>query len=128
MQNPNNVVAANNALIDRISTPPTNSANGFNGTLAADLPWKSRYAGTVNYNMMRQNDPFIPMSTQAAYVLPASSLNGKIDTFLSNNVLTSKISPALTNKLTYRYYDFNNSTPELFFANWIRGDGQVTSA
>ena len=50
----------------RISTWPSNNANAFSGTLGADLPWKSRYAGTLNYTMMRQNDAFIPMSTQAS--------------------------------------------------------------
>ena len=107
VQNPFVTVATNtNPLLNRISTPPSNQANGFSGTLTAELPWKSRYAGTINYNMMRQDEAFIPMSTQAAYVLPAASLNGKIDTFLSNNVLTSKITPELTNKAMYRYYDF----------------------
>ena len=48
--------------------------------------------------------------------LPASSLNGSINTLLSSNVMTTKITPELTNKLSYRYYDFKNDTPELLFA------------
>ena len=42
------------------STWPSNNANGFSGTVGADLPWKSRYVGTVSYTMMRQNDAFMP--------------------------------------------------------------------
>jgi MtrB/PioB family decaheme-associated outer membrane protein len=121
-----NWVAASPTI--QVSVPPSNNANGFNGTIAADLPWKSRYVGTVSYNMMRQDEAFIPMSTRAAYNLPAASLNGEIDTVLLNNVVTTKITPEITNKASYRYYDFNNRTPELFFANWIRYDSTATSA
>ena len=52
-------------------------------------------------------------------VLPASSLNGAINTLLSNNVLTTQITPDLKSKLSYRYYDFDNNTPELLFADWV---------
>ena len=103
----------------RDATWPSNQANGLSGTVAADLPWKSRYVGTLNYILMRQNEAFIPNNTFPADQtgLPASSLNGAINTLLSNNVLTTKITPELTSKLTYRYYDFENNTPELYFAN-----------
>ena len=46
---------------------PNNSAHGINSTIGADLPWKSRYMGTVSYTWMRQNDAFIP-SPYAAIV------------------------------------------------------------
>ena len=112
----------------QLSTWPSNNANAFSGTLGADLPWKSRYAGTVSYTLMRQNSPFIPMSTNASYVLPASSLDGGINTLLSNNIITTKITPDLTSKLSYRYYDFHNDTAQLMFgkpgsaAGWISYD------
>jgi MtrB/PioB family decaheme-associated outer membrane protein len=101
----------------RDATWPSNQANGFGGTLAADLPWKSRFVSVLNYTMMRQNAAFLPNNTVPAdqTALPASSLNGAINTLLSNNQLTTKITPDLTSKLTYRYYDFNNATPELYF-------------
>lgn len=108
----------------RESTWPSNNANAVSGTLGADLPWNSRYAGTLDYTMMRQNASFIPMSTQdPTFPLPASSLNGAINTLLSNNVITTKITPELTNKLTYRYYNFDNDTPMVqFLGGWISYD------
>jgi MtrB/PioB family decaheme-associated outer membrane protein len=54
--------------------------------------------------------------------LPASSLNGSINTFLSNNVVTTQITPELKSKLIYRYYDFANHTPELLFPDWTLTD------
>ena len=108
---------------------PSNNANGFSGTAALDLPWKSRYVGTVSYTMMRQNDSFMPNSTSTQTRLPfaGSSLNGAINTLLINNQLTTKITPELTSKLTYRYYDFQNNTPELFFNPTFNRDYTTSS-
>lgn len=114
--------------IARESMWPSNQANGFVGTVAADLPMQSRYVGTVNYTSMTQNSPFIPMSANFAGLapsvnpLPANSLDGEINTILSNNVLTTKITPELTSKLTYRYYNFDNRTPQILFTQWISDD------
>jgi MtrB/PioB family decaheme-associated outer membrane protein len=111
----------------RMSLWPSNQMNAFSGTMGADLPWMSRYVGTVSYTMMRQNDAFIPMTNNPNAVagannLPASSLNGAINTLMSNNVVTTKITPELTNKLSYRYYNFDNQTPELLFPTWTSLD------
>jgi MtrB/PioB family decaheme-associated outer membrane protein len=125
----------------RLSLPPSNQMNAVNSTLAADLPWQSRYVGTVSYTAMTQNTPFIPMtnnpnpnaSAVLASILPASSLNGNINTLLSNNVVTTKINSDLTSKASYRYYDFQNNTPELLFgtpgstAGWVSYDQNTAS-
>ena len=111
----------------RQSVWPSNRADGFSGTAALDLPWKSRYVGTVSYTMMRQDDTFMPNSTSTPTALPASNLNGAINTLLSNNVLTTKITPELTSKLTYRYYDFQNNTPEIFFNPTFNRDYTASS-
>jgi MtrB/PioB family decaheme-associated outer membrane protein len=119
--------------IAQMSTWPSNQANAFNGTVAADLPWKSRYVGTLSYAMMTQNQTFNPMTANptasaALNILPASSLNGEIDTLLSNNVVTTKISPELTNKLSYRYYNYNNNTPSIHFPSFVLVDSAVATA
>jgi MtrB/PioB family decaheme-associated outer membrane protein len=121
----------------QMSLWPDNQANGFNATLGADLPMKSRYMGTVSYNMMRQNQQFLPFTnnTGLAFLingqnpsslaaLPAQSLNGAVNTLLSNNVLTTQITPELKSKLMYRYYDYQNDTPELYFSNWVLTDSR----
>ena len=126
-----------------MSTPPNNQMNGASGTLGADLPLNSRYMGTVAYTGMRQNDAFIPfastgipsltlsglpaasLSTIPALIrtqggIGVTSLNGSINTLLVNNVVTTQITPDLKTKLSYRYYDYDNQTPELNIANWMR--------
>jgi len=118
---------------------PSNQANSFTATLGADLPAKSRYMGTASYTMMRQNENFLPYTINPAASaafggwlgggaspstasLPASSLNGEINTLLLNNVMTTQITSDLKSKLSYRYYDYHNSTPELTFKDWIIAD------
>jgi MtrB/PioB family decaheme-associated outer membrane protein len=43
-------------------------------------------------------------------------------------VVTTQITPELKSKLIYRYYDFDNQTPELFFNNWVLTDVKLASA
>jgi MtrB/PioB family decaheme-associated outer membrane protein len=127
-----------NCVSAQLSTPPSNAANGFSETLAADLPFMSRYIGTVSYTMMTQNDAFQPMTNNPLAVaspfngganwstigaLPATSLDGRINTLTTNNVLTTKFTPELTSKFSYRYYGFDNETPRIIFPCWIAFDG-----
>jgi MtrB/PioB family decaheme-associated outer membrane protein len=92
-----------------------------------DLPKNSRYNGTLSYTTMRQNDSFLPFTVNpdpalTIPVLPAGSLNGKINTFLSNNVLNIPITKDLKSTTSYRYYDFDNQTPELTFPDYVVTD------
>ncbi len=129
----------------RMSLWPDNNANAFSGTLGADLPGKSRYMGTVSYTMMRQNDSYLPFASNplltpavtpgmilvngqpatSLAALPYSSLNGKIDTFLSNNVVTTQITSELKSKLSYRYYNYDNGTATQFFNQWVGTDEHI---
>jgi hypothetical protein len=92
---------------------------------------------------MEQDDNFIPMSANPVAVAspfgvpwnqlnfgfingnlgnPTNSLHGEINTWLSNNVLTTRITPTLTSKLSYRYYNFDNETPRIVFPLWVAND------
>jgi MtrB/PioB family decaheme-associated outer membrane protein len=113
----------------RMGLWPSNQANAFTATLGAELPFKSRYMGTMSYTMMRQNQDFLPFTINSnlapldsTSALPALSLNGAINTLLSNNVLTTQITPNLKSKLSYRYYDYDNNTPEILFPDYVGAD------
>ena len=114
--------------------------NGFSTTTSADLPFNSRYVGTTSYEMMTQNAGFLPMTNNpfaaaspnglpwnTVGALPVQSLGGDINTLLSNNVITTQITPTLTSKLNYRYYDFDNQTPRVIEPCWIAYDGTGTA-
>jgi MtrB/PioB family decaheme-associated outer membrane protein len=122
-----------------MSLPPDNNANSFTGTFSTELPGKSRYMGTVSYSMMRQNQALLPFTASsqvftngnttlgAVPALPVSSLNGQINTLLSNNVVTTQLSPEVKTKLSYRYYGYDNNTPEITFADWVLTDVKLAS-
>ena len=123
--NPTACATTSTMPVAQMSLWPSNQANSYGGTFAADLPMQSRYVGTVNYSMMTQDSAFIPMTgnpIKNTFGLPASSLNGDINTLLVNNVMNTKINSDLTAKTTYRYYYFNNDTPQILFNKWIRLD------
>ena len=122
-----------------VSLYPNNNANAVTGTVGVDLPWQSRYMGTLSYTVMRQDDAFQPFTTNALLnppgrilingqpatslaALPASSLNGEVNTLLSNNVVVTQITPELKSKLGYRYYNYDNGTPTIFFPQWVGTD------
>ena len=113
----------------RFATWPSNRADGVTSQVLADLPWKTRYVGNFNYTMMRQNDSFFANNTDPTRVTtpPATSLNGAINTLLLNNVVTTKLTSELTNKLAYRYYNFQNNTPEILFNGVFNRDATTSS-
>ncbi|MGZ5528787.1 MAG: MtrB/PioB family decaheme-associated outer membrane protein, partial [Limisphaerales bacterium] len=122
-------------FFNQMSLWPDNQANGVTATLGADLPATSRYMGTASFTNMRQNQAFLPFTINpgtgftingqnpaSLLALPASSLNGSVNTLLLNNVLTTQITPELKSKLSYRYYDYDNNTPQIFESNWVLTD------
>ncbi len=128
----------------QMGTEPNNASNAITAQVGVDLPGfvRNRYMGTFTYNAMTQNEAFIPMTinpgpfyvgttSPKAYALspmPRSSLQGQVDTMLFNNVVTTQILPNVQNKLTYRYYSYDNSTPPLTLANWIVNDSAIATS
>jgi MtrB/PioB family decaheme-associated outer membrane protein len=132
------------AAFAAISTWPSNRADAFTSSASADLPWNSRYTGTLNYTVMRQDAAFPPPGDYSninagtfnafatfagcavAYCGPGN-LDGQIDTLLSNNVVTTKIDPTLTAKTSFRYYDFDNQTPSYNLTGMPNGIAPVNT-
>ncbi len=114
-----------------LGLPPSNEANSFNVMGATDIPlFKSRFTTTNQWSRMTQNDAFVnggPINGLTADPLPATSLNGRVNTFLTNNVLTSKFSDNVWNTLRIRYYERKNDTPELAFNNVIFANSEQTN-
>lgn len=114
----------------RLALPPSNHVNSFEANSALDMPWQGRLLNTVQYNMMRQNDPFVSTATNGLVPtpFPAPSADAKVDTLLVNNVLTTQWSKDLKSTFRYRYYDFDNNTPELQWTDYVRTDSSVAPA
>lgn len=115
----------------RYGLAPDNNAQGVTWATAVNLPiMKSRYVSTLQYTGFRQNDPFINDATNGITTLapyPAASLNGEVNTLLSNNVLTSRITTDLGNTAIVRYYDRKDNTPVLAFTNYVYADNGLAT-
>ncbi len=114
----------------RLPLPPSNQAHAFTGSGAMDIPvFKSRFMTTNQYSRRTQNEAFIDSSNNGlvASALPASSLNGEVTTFLTNNVLTSSLTDKLHNKVRVRYYDYKNHTSDLTFADAVLADSELST-
>lgn len=121
----------------RMSMFPDNFAQGVTTTTAVDLPFKSRYVGTFQYQSMTQNQDFLAVSINPApaknanvpagntignYAVSRPSLDGRIDTILSNNQLTTQLTSDLKVKSSYRYYSVDNKTQPLTMLDWVVND------
>jgi hypothetical protein len=137
------IAFAASAPVALMSSYPSNQANGASTTTGIDLPFNSRYMGTFSFTNMRQNQQFLPFTltpfsttggvppgwagipgvpVNSLAALPAQSLNGSINTLLFNNVVTTQVTPDLKFKASYRYYNFDNGSPEIKFADWVLVD------
>ena len=136
----------------QMGTEPNNASNMVTAQVGVDLPGftRNRYMGTFSFNGMTQNESFMPMTINSAGLtgfypltlktngaiatgqylapVPRSSLDGQVDTMLFNNVLTTQILPSLQNKLSYRYYSYDNNTSGFSLANWIVNDSAIASS
>ncbi|TMI98518.1 MAG: MtrB/PioB family decaheme-associated outer membrane protein [Alphaproteobacteria bacterium] len=129
--------------VARMSMYPDNFAQGITTTTMVDLPFKSRYVGTFQYQTMTQNDAFLAPSINPApaktanvpagntignYALSRPSLDGRIDTILSNNQLTTQLTSDLKVKSSYRYYSVDNRTAPLTMLDWVVNDSNSARA
>jgi len=114
----------------RISLAPDNSLNNFHATGAYELPldFPARVATTFSYGLRRQDQDFLPhtinslLAGSPGLVLPQDSLDGKVQTYLANVLMTARPLPELDLRARYRYYDFHNDTPVIAFPEHVVND------
>jgi MtrB/PioB family decaheme-associated outer membrane protein len=107
----------------RIALPPDNEAVRGSLGLLAKLPLRSRFSADVSLGQWTQNQPFIPYSSNSAITtpvratdvgaLPASSLNGDMQTFTQSYTFSSRPLDGLVFTARYRYYQLSNDTPRI---------------
>lgn len=111
----------------RLDLPPDNVAHTLHLTGAVNLPRRSRLSGTLSYSRRTQDDHFLPHTINTAVsapalVLPADSLDGKVDIWSGYLKFTSRPVESVGVKSYYRFYGFNNKTPERIFPAQVRTD------
>ena len=125
-----------NPTSGRMTLYPSNHAQYINVAGATDLGKWLRLMGSVTPGWLRQNEPFVPYTTNNAITgcggvtgasctttasLPAPSLAGSKQILAMNYTLVTLPWKEFQIKATYRHYDYNNNTPIRAFTP-VEGD------
>ena len=117
-------------LTGRMALYPDNQANHLNFAAATDLGKYFRFTASVTPGWLRQDEAFLPYSTNTAIntcgptanqactspaTLPEGSLHGDTQTLAMNYTLVSTIWKTVEFKANYRHYDYNDNTPVFIF-------------
>lgn len=118
-----------------IQLPPENSFNQLYGNGSFKLGPKTRLAASLSYGKMTQNDRFLPYAENDQVIfsgvtgqpdavsakdapLPRPSLEGEIRIARADLKLTSRPTDALSLRAGYRYYDYDDTSPEISFPGY----------
>ncbi|HEY1263464.1 MAG TPA: MtrB/PioB family outer membrane beta-barrel protein [Terriglobales bacterium] len=117
----------------RVDLYPDNKAHYLNFAGSFALPFRLRLLASITGGWLRQNDPFLPYTSNSLLeaqtsALPATSLHGQKHTLAMNYKLIEPVGKKFEFKAAYRQYDYNNDTPVLSLTP-VEGDlGAPTSA
>lgn len=120
------------AAVGRISLPPGNrSVTGSIGGLYR-LPMDSRFTADLSVSRWRQNETFIPYTTNTAITspfnafdpasLPATSLDGEMNIVSSLFTFQTQPTRRLSLMARYKTYDLSNDTPRIELPGYTRFD------
>jgi hypothetical protein len=125
----------NGPVFGRTSLPPDNKATTETLGATLKLGARTRLSADVTLGQWKQNkDPLIPWTTNTAITapdgqnattapLPASVLDGKIDTTAFNAFFHTNLTDAFGLNARYRRYDLDNKTPRYTMADgYVRFD------
>ena len=140
-ENPLLFVGQNNqvggAPVHRSVLAPDYDSAAINAAVViSDLPLRSRINVSYAQDQVEQDDAFYPLTVNRAVLddsgvvaadlpLPASDLDGDIETTFLNAVLSSRPLDALSVNLRYNSYDYQNDSARINWTGWV-GIGQST--
>ncbi len=102
------------AVSGRIAESPDNESHQISAMLGYQLTDRTRLSARLIRGEMTQNDAFLPYTINPGIVtaaLPATSLDGKVDTTLAKVEINSRPSSRLRADASYTYSNRDNKTP-----------------
>jgi MtrB/PioB family decaheme-associated outer membrane protein len=117
----------------RLSLAPSNSYITGNATASLKLPWKSRATAYVSYGMLKDaGDPLMPQTINTIApnlaALPRSLVGGEARTTGVNLSFTSRPTTMLDVSARYRFYNYDNLTPEFILPQRVAYDNTPGAA
>jgi hypothetical protein len=125
----------------RMALYPDNHANYLNFAAGTDLTKYFHATASINPGWLRQDEPFIPYTTNSAIntcgsgtqacnslaVLPEANLGGDVQTLAMNYNFSTVTWKKLAAKVNYRYYDWSDNTNSTFVFTPVQGDASAPS-
>ena len=106
----------------RMDLYPSNQAHTFSLTGTAELPFKTRFLGTMSYGWRLQDDHFLPFTMNSAITQPTisrNSLDGNVQPLMINASLVNNAIDHLNLKAYYRFYNQENNSKTVAFNQGI---------
>lgn len=109
------------AAMGQAAESPDNEFHQLSAQLGYQLTEATRIGASFARGRMTQDAGFLPYASGSALVLPASSLDGEVETTLFKFDINSRISSKLRLDANYTYSDRDNNTPVNTY-NYVIGD------
>jgi MtrB/PioB family decaheme-associated outer membrane protein len=114
----------------RMDLYPSNQAHTFSLTGTAELPFKTRFLGTMSYGWRLQDDSFLPFTINRAITQPTisrNSLDGNVQPLMINTTLVNNSIDRLNLKAYYRFYNLDNTSKSVAFNQGIIVNDQAAA-
>jgi len=119
--------------VGRLSLPVSSTRLGVNGMISIKMPRKSRLTAYASMSTLKDdNGAVLPLTSNSAVLAAAGSpqratLNAEAKTTAANISFVSRPSSLVNINVRYRYFDYDNQTPEYVAARRVGYDGSLST-
>ena len=119
--------------VGRLSLPVSSTRLGVNGMISIKMPRKSRLTAYASMSTLKDdNGAGLPLTSNSAVLAAAGSpqratLNAEAKTTAANISFVSRPSSLVNINVRYRYFDYDNQTPEYVAARRVGYDGSLST-
>jgi len=124
---------AGTASAGRLSLPVSSTRLGVNGMISFKMPKKSRLTAYAAVSTLKDDDGLVlPQTSNSALNAPSTTLSrttisGEAKTTAANISFVSRPSDSVSVNLRYRYFDYDNRTPEFKATTKVAYDGNIST-
>ncbi len=124
---------AGTASAGRLSLPVSSTRLGVNGMISIKMPKKSRLTAYAAFSTLKDDNGLVLPQTSNTAVLALAgppdrtAINGEAKTTAANVSFVSRPSDLVSVNVRYRYFDYNNRTPEYHQTLRVSYDGSVAT-
>jgi MtrB/PioB family decaheme-associated outer membrane protein len=120
--------AATSPSQGRTALWPSSTAHTVSGTGSVKLPWRSKATAFLSLGSWLQDEALLPFTINSAIApIPLARQTAQADARITSMAygFNSRPTDVVWLNARYRYYDFDNRTPQFAVGNFAKFDGSV---